>query len=575
MSRILGSGALTGALVLGLMPQALADVVIEGLPDELMANALAHLTLDDEPCDSPEWRVRRLLNQGVRELRVAAETVGYYEPSIETDLLRNGDCWQATFLVSLGKPTLVRAFQVKLLGAAERDPGFVSILANTSLRSGSVFRHYAYEDLKRSLLEHASRTGYADAELTSNVVDIYPQEQAADVTMVVDAGERYAFGEVRYQQAVLKPGLIERYLPFRRGDPYDSRRLSDFYGVLAGSGYFDQIQVEPLLAERADGEIPVSVVLTPADRKVYTAGAGFSTNTGPRGRLGYTNRRIDERGHQWGANLLLSNVVSELTSNYRLPLGDPRSEWLSLDIGFKHEATDTSTSDAYQMGVRRIKERAGGWRESQFLDLLIEDFVIGDQRDSSTLVIPGIAWLRVKTENRFRPDRGSRLFLELRGSADALGSDTNFFRAEAAAKWIRRLGRRSRVILRGELGATLTDGFSELPPSVRFFAGGDASIRGYDFQSLGPVGPDGNVIGGTGKLIASAEYEIDVKQKWSLATFVDSGNAFENFDLAPQTGAGLGVRWQSPVGPIRVDVAKPFNGPDRGLRLHITFGPDL
>jgi translocation and assembly module TamA len=304
-------------------------------------------------------------------------------------------------------------------------------------------------------------------------------------------------------------------------------------------------------------------------------GVGFTTNTGPRGRLGFTNRRIDERGHQWGANLLLSNVVSELTANYRLPSGDPRSEWLSLDIGFKHEVTDTSTSDAYQMGIRRIKERSRGWREAQFVDFLFEDFVIGDQQDSSTLVIPGIAWQRVKTANRFRPDNGLRLFLEFRGSADALGSDTNFFRADAAAKWIRKVRARSRIILRGELGAILTDRFSELPPSIRFFVGGDASIRGYDFQSLGPTGPDGNVIGGTAKLVASAEYEFDVKQKWSVAAFVDSGNAFDNFDLQPRTGAGIGFRWQSPVGPVRVDVAKPFNGVDRGLRLHVTFGPDL
>jgi translocation and assembly module TamA len=545
------------------------------MTDELLSNAFSHLSLDDEPCDAPDWRVRRLVRQGSQEIRDAAEALGHYDLAIERDLTRDDDCWVATYRVTVGDPVVVRTLDVQLVGGAVEDPAFSRALAASPLQVGKPFRHDQYESFKRTLLELASRTGYADAVLAKNAVDLFPGEYASDVAITLESGRRYAFGEVAFDQTVLKTPLVQRYVPFRRGEPYDSRRLADLYGALAGSGYFAGIQVEPLLQARSDGEIPIKVSLTPGDRKIYSAGAGFSTNTGPRGRVGYTNRRIDDRGHQWGASLLLSNVVSELTSNYRLPLGDPRSEWLSFDVGFKHEVTDTSTSDAYQMGVRRVKERRGGWRESQFVDLLFEDFVIGEQRDDSTLVIPGISWLRVQTENRFRPERGLRLFFEVRGSADALGSDTDFLRGEAAVKWIRRLWPRSRVILRGELGATITDGFSELPPSVRFFAGGDASIRGYDFESLGPIGPDGNVIGGANKLVTSAEYEFDVKPKWSIAAFVDSGNAFDDLDLKPRTGAGIGFRWQSPVGPVRVDVAKPFNGLDRGVRLHVTFGPDL
>ena len=163
----------------------------------------------------------------------------------------------------------------------------------------------------------------------------------------------------------------------------------------------------------------------------------------------------------------------------------------------------------------------------------------------------------------------------MRGSAESLGSDTSFLRVEGQAKWVRRVLPRSRVILRAAAGAAITDGFLELPPSVRFFAGGDDSIRGYDFESLGPTDADGHVIGGTGKLVVSTEYELDVRPKWSVAAFVDSGNAFDDFDLEPLTGAGIGFRWQSPVGPVRVDLARPLNGVDRDVRLHVTFGPDL
>ena len=552
-----------------------ASVAIEGLDEKSEANARAHLSLDEEPCDAPDWRVNRLLRRGEQEIRTALEALGHYQVSIASELSKEPDCWQATYRVIPGVPVVIRRLRVDLQGPAHDDAAFARVVERSPLRVGAPFRHDHYEGLKRNLLELASRRGYADAALAETTVDVFPGERAADVRVILDGGERYAFGEVRFEQDVLETDLVRRYVPFRRGEPYDSRRLGDLYGALAAGDYFERITVEPLLNERRDGEIPVAVTLTPGKRKLYKAGIGFSTDTGPRGRLGYTNRRVNADGHQWGANLLLSNVVSEISANYRLPFGNPTEEWLSFDAGYKREDTDTSMSDAYELGVRRIKARGGGWVETQFIDLLFEDFVVGEQRDDSTLVMPGISWLRTRAENTIRPARGSRLFMEVRGSADALGSDTDFLRVEAQAKWVRRFLRRSRVILRAEGGAAVTDRFSELPPSVRFFAGGDASIRGYDFESLGPRDADGNVIGGTGKLIVSAEYEFDIKPKWSVATFVDSGNAFDDFDVEPQTGVGIGFRWQSPVGPVRIDLAKPLNGVDRDVRLHITFGPDL
>ncbi len=552
-----------------------ASVAIQGLNTELEANARAHLSLDDEPCGAPDWRVRRLLRRGQTEIRTALEALGHYQVTVAGELSQQPDCWQATYRVVPGDPVVIRRLRIDVQGPAGADPSFTRLVAGSALRVGVPFQHDHYEGLKRNLLELASRRGYADAVLADSRVDVFPAEGAADVQVTLDGGERYAFGDVRFQQDVLETDLVGRFVPFRRGEPYDSRRLGDFYSALAAGGYFERITVEPLLKERRDGEIPVAVTLTPGKRQLYTAGVGYSTDTGPRGRLGYTNRRVNAHGHQWGANLLVSKVVSEVSTNYRLPFGDPTEEWLSFDGGYKHEDTDSSTSDAYELGVRRIKDRGGGWLETLFLDLLYEDFVVGEQKDDSTLVMPGISWRRTQADDAIRPTRGLRLFLEVRGSADALGSDVNFLRAAGQAKWVRRILPRSRVILRAEAGVALTEGFSELPPSVRFFAGGDASIRGYDFKSLGPKDADGNVIGGSGKLIASAEYEFDIRPKWSIATFVDSGNAFDDFDLEPQTGVGAGFRWQSPVGPIRVDLAKPLNGVDRDVRLHVTFGPDL
>jgi translocation and assembly module TamA len=130
-------------------------------------------------------------------------------------------------------------------------------------------------------------------------------------------------------------------------------------------------------------------------------------------------------------------------------------------------------------------------------------------------------------------------------------------------------------MVRGHVGTTAKSDFDELPASVRFFAGGDSSVRGYDFDALGPVDASGLVIGGSSLATGSFEFEQPLRDRWSLAFFVDSGNAFESSRLNAKTGAGLGGRWQSPLGPIRVDLAHPFDDDTDNWRLHISLGPDL
>ena len=178
-------------------------------------------------------------------------------------------------------------------------------------------------------------------------------------------------------------------------------------------------------------------------------------------------------------------------------------------------------------------------------------------------------------DNSLRPTNGYRLGVELSGANDSLGSDTTFAQAQASAKWIKSFGNRTRLLLRAQLGFTWHSDFIELPPSVRFFAGGDNSIRGFEFESLGPVDENGDVIGGDRLAVASIEYEVPFSASWSGAMFIDSGNAFTGSDFNARTGAGFGVRWRSPLGPIRFDIAWPVNDAEKGPRLHVSLGADL
>jgi translocation and assembly module TamA len=156
-----------------------------------------------------------------------------------------------------------------------------------------------------------------------------------------------------------------------------------------------------------------------------------------------------------------------------------------------------------------------------------------------------------------------------------MGSTISLLQGRANAKLIHGLGT-GRLILRGEAGATAGAGVEELPSSLRFFAGGDTSVRGFGFQQLGPVDDDGNLIGGRYLLVGSVEYDHPIGGgKWGVAIFIDLGNAFNDFnDYELKGGGGVGLRWRSPVGPLRLDLAHAPDSNDN-FRIHFTMGPDL
>ena len=564
-----------GLLVLAAMSSARATVELKGVDSELAANVLAYLTLDEEPCDAESGRIEQQRAAAPARIRQALEAFGYYEPKIESQQDRVRDCWRVTFTIVPGEAVRIRQLDVLLEGEAATDSEFVAAQKAAAFESGGVLRHGAYETLKTRWSDLARGRGYPDAKFVENRIDVFPEQHAADIVLRFDSGSRYSFGAIDFSQDVLREPLVRSYLPFHPGEPFDARKLTELYVALADSGFFRSIDVHSREPDRDSRTIPVEVALTPGARLQISYGVGFSTDTGPRFKFSRNNRRFNEDGHQFGVAAQLSPVISEVTANYRFPLAASRAEWLNLDTGVKREDTDTSRSKSLEFGVRKVRERVGDWTRTKMLMLQVEDFVVADVRGRSNLLMPGIDWTRLRADNPLRPHAGSKLQLDLRGATDAVFSDTTFFQVSAEGKWIWSLSHGARLLVRGHFGATAKNSFAKLPPSVRFFAGGDNSVRGYDYKSLGPVDATGKVIGGSALAEGSFEFERPLAGRWSLAWFVDGGNAFEGSHIDAKSATGLGGRWQSPLGPIRIDLAHPLDDPATRWRIHISLGPDL
>lgn len=567
--------ASAGCCALALSLSAQAEVRFSGLNEAQEANARALMPLAAAACDLPPWRIERLHRSSDKHLERALQALGYYEPEFTSRLTRTDECWQVNFEVRPGPPVRWGEVSVQLSGPAADDPEVQALRLEGQPETGDILHHGEYMRYRNDLLSGVNARGYFDADYTRSEVRVDREARTADLLMELEAGARYHFGEVEFTPGIINERILRNYGDIRSGEPFDNSALNELLLELNGSGYFGSVSIDTEPLDEAAKTVPVKVVLTPGPRRVYSVGLGYATDTGPQGRLDFANRRVNERGHQLDSRLFGSELRSELSASYRWPKQDPRKEWFSIVAGLQTEDTDSRESDTVKLGLRRSMKRGRSWLETRYVEYAAEDFRVGGDERSSELVIVGSNWEYARGRDVRRTLEGSRYNFDIRGASDALGSDTDFVQITASGKWIHSFDERTRVLARARLGATWKSELDELPASVRFFAGGDRSVRGYDYEALGPRDAQGNITGGSHLVELSLELERLVREQWAVAAFVDNGSAFNGSDPDFSTGVGVGLRWYSPVGPVRLDLAHPLDDPDRNLRIHVSLGLDL
>ena len=554
-----------------------ADVSISGADEQIRTNILAYLRLDDEPCDAPDWRVRRLFADAGTEIRESLEVVGYYNIEIEKKLDTSTACWQANFVITTGQPVLLRTISIKVETGSAQDIELDNAVQECALHSGDILQHANYDACTRRIARIARERGYFSTEFIERRIDVYPDEHAADITLYFKTGPRYVFGTTSFDQKVLDDDLIRRFVSITPGEPYDAMLVRRLQRNLITSAYFDQVAFKPAPRGEPHFDVPIHVKLTSGKKYQYNAGIGYATDVGPKLRFGVLNRRINSKGHNIEFEVNLSKVISDVGVTYRIPLDKPK-DWFTIDAFYKVEDNDSFLSELFSAGVQRVQKRDNGWIRTLFLNLRLEEYETGTIDDGySELLTPGISYAFVEEDYPPRPLAGHRSSVQTRGAVDGLISDTSFLQLYGSTKWVFELWSGARLLPRAEVGATLIDELDSLPASVRYYAGGDVSVRGYAYNSLGPTDPFGAVVGGENLMVGSVEIDQQIATNWSVAAFVDSGNAYDALkDFNPATGVGAGIRWFSPLGPIRVDIAVPLekDAPDN-YRVHITLGPDL
>lgn len=558
-----------------------------GVDGELLENVKKHVRLWrrlQEPKPLGKGELRRLKRTIPEQIREALQPYGYYLAEVQQVSVQSS---KLIYDIELNEPVRVATVELRVEGSQKQRKDFDNWRRGFSLKSGDVLHQTLYERDKKTLLATALRLGYFDAKLTRSEVVINESRTSAIVNMIFVTGERYTIGDVAIEWTAeggandsykrrIEDGLITSFISLSPGGLYNADTLAQTQKDLLETPYFSGVVVRAGKRDPHNATVPIEITLTPRKRHSYSAEIGVGTDTGIRGGIGYENRRVNSRGHNINARFGGSEIKRSAIVNYQIPQTTSPTDSLNFFIAFEDELGDTRRFSSSKIGAELLRT----WDEALLKfgltarrdtdEQFVDDAVAVDR--STDLLLPSFQWQKTSTDNLYIPRRGWSASFLVRGASEAAGSDIDLLQAMFEARGLTSVGK-GRVKLRLQLAGSLIDEATELPESLGFLTGGDDSVRGYRFESIG-VQRNGETEVGKHLVVASAEYEHPIRNAISVATFVDVGDAF-NGSIDLKRGAGLGLRWRLPFGALRLDVASALDRDGDPLRLHFSFGTDL
>jgi len=516
----------------------------------------------------------RLAREAVPQAAEAAATQGFFSANVDIAIDRNSKPAAITLTVIPGEPSLVTRTDIVVLGPAQLDvpvgtDAIARVKREWALPVGDTFRQSAWTSAKDRAVAVLTASPYAAATLVASEAKIDPEAHSAALSVEISSGPAFHFGEIvvrgldRYS-----PELVKSFATIRPGDLYGERPLDEFIRRLLASGYFASVQAsiipEPEHADNAT--LTMQVIEAPPKRLEF--GLGYSTDTQWKASGNYSDVNLDGHGLQFYADARVETKLSSGSIRFVLP--PAAGGWL-----------DTFTAGLERTDIENLVTRTAGvsWRRRSIDETSTPAFGAGyyvDQQlplgspteNSHALYIDGeYTWRRV--DNLLQPEDGYMATVQV--GAGVPGASTRSFGrlvGKFAAWW--PLARNTTLYARAEAGAVLADSRDGIPSNFLFRTGGDTTVRGYAFDSLGvPLGQA--IVGGRYFTAGSVEVTRWIGENWGLATFVDAGTATDSLhDVNLALGYGIGARVRTPIGPFRVDLA--YGQQSHAVRVHFSVG---
>ncbi|MDX3773024.1 autotransporter assembly complex family protein [Chromatiaceae bacterium AAb-1] len=547
-------------------------IQLEGLSGELRENVSIYLQKYPPEDISTSLRFQARIEQDIQS---ALQAVGYYNSSVDFELKSGRSSSTIIAKVQAGQPVIIERTDIQLSGEAAEDPDFITLIRNQAPKKGAVLHHGHYEALKSALRSLALRKGYFDADFTLSRLEVAPELQQAFIRLHFRSGYRYKFGKVSFSGNQISESRLQSLVPFAENDHYLATELGEFNQSLANTNWFSSILIESDNDQIENYIIPINVTLQPQRKNSIETGIGYSDDVGPRLKLNWNKPWLNSAGHSLSTKLAVSGVEQSIEAAYKLPLPTVATDFYQVQLGVRNRDNQDTRSQEVNLALERHWLLRNQWYRTASIRWLYEDFTQADQSDTISLIMPGLSYSRSRQRGGTMPRFADRLLLGIEVSDQAWGSDASFVRLRGRAGWIGSAGNNHRFVTRLDAGAILMEAVEQLPPSLRFFAGGENNLRGYAYESVSPRNENNELIGGRYMLTSTLEYQYRMTGNWWLASFADYGSAWTD---TPdwKRGVGFGVRWASPVGPIRLDLAWGLDDGERNaFRIHFALGPEL
>jgi len=580
----LTGGALSALLFAPLTANAASgySVSFEGVPKELRddfetVSTLARGNPGSSPGNYPTvTAISVVARRDAKALEEALRAGGYYTGSAAHSIDESGPDGKPRVVFTIAPGPRFKITAYRIVYEDKRDDGRPSSLSEVDIKATGAADGAALEKVQKEILRALWEKSFPSARIVGRRAEADIAAGTATAVFVFHSGPRATFGPVIIENEGETADVhIEKMKTWSVGEPFELSKLVDYRDRLSASGLFQTVEVTPGPPDK-NGAAPIFVRLEERERRTIGAGLSYSTAEGPGGRLFFEYRNLFHRGERARIELKGSEIEQSIAFNFDKPLpAFPGSAFAE----FKFQNQTTDAFDARTVGISgglarkwlddRLETRGG-------LALETSNVETGPTEERTYFVSAPLSSTWNTEDSLLDPQKGVRASLSL---TPYTGSDSfTISELTARTRFIFGPDHRLTAAFRGRLGATFGSSLVDLPSNKRFFAGGGGSVRGYDFQAAGQLDADGNPIGGRSVVEGAFEARIRVARKFQIAGFIDaaavSAKRAPDFDGDYFVGAGGGVRYLTPIGPIRLDVATPLDKreSDRSFQFYISLG---
>ncbi len=537
------------------------NLQITGVDGDVLLNVQRRLT--------ELYQDKALANQQPGELQAqiakAMYPYGYFKPQITLSPENLGAH------IIPGPQMLITSLSAELKGEGVNNPKMQQTINTLPIKTGQPLNNTHYEDAKDALSSAAESLGYLHASFEKSEIIIDMQQYTAKIILLFDTGPQYYYGQIRFKPTYISPKLLQRYVPFKYGQPYSPEQILALNTNLAASGYFKTINVKPLIQE--EQHVPIDISLQPSSRFSYSLGAGYGTDTGPRGLLGLHVIPVNRWGHKFNAIAQGSLQENALQAQYLIPGSNPVIDNYAITGGATNLDYNIGRSNSLTLSLAQ-QHVLSDYQRVLSINALHESYFYKGQSKlaEEQFFYPKAIFTWNKTTDRLFSPSGYGITINGIAAATPLLSSANMAQIAIDAKAAITIDPiRTRLYLHTIQGTTQINNVDKIPISIAQLLGGAANLKGYDFNSIGP-----------GKYISYGGVEIQKEtfKKWYLLGFFDSGDVYQPSASKFKYDVGFGLMWVSPIGPIKVAVAQAVDNHlgrlrDHSPKLVVNMGPDL